>query len=1080
MWDEMDPRKQHGIIRHYHITIRLATGSSLQHAKTVPGSHRSFVEEGLKPFTMYSISVAATTNGTGPYSDPIEARTKQASPSKVLNVTLERITSKSVELAWREPSEPRGVIKHYEVGYRSSSMSDYVLYQTRDSNTSFTIEQLIPYTSYDIIVLAVNSHRGFPSDVITGQTKEDLPGPPHSVSFSHSNKQRTAHVSWEEPEIKNGIIKEYTLTYRALKPTVKGYKYKDERVVEAGNREYEFNDMQPNMQYNFTVWAHTSVGHGIKKSTIGQIMASEPEKTPTPRLINDTLLPRDQKKLALSRADETFGTIQYYRLGVFYAPLSRPSSRQQREDDSWKNYIAAHFGPDRVPAIYTVGDNSTYLNNLFRNRPLEMGYKYHFVFYAHVDEGIIGESEPTETFELVLPTAKPEDESGSGGFPVAIIIVVVLVVLAVIIALIIFIFLWMKLHQRETVKDKVPPIDEVDLGEADTDDSIEYLRRQARSTMEKYPPVRISDFEMHVKRLQANANLKFSQEYESIRLDMDFTSVASNLAVNDEKNRYSNIVAYDHTRVRLSAVKGQQGSDYINANYIDGHKKKNAYIATQGPLKETAGDFWQMVWEQRSSTIVMLTNLEERGRPKCYRYWPDMGSAVFDTMEITQKDVITLADYVVRTFAVAKTEHPDEVREVKQLQFMSWPDHGVPTYATAMLAFQRKVRAANPPNSGPVIVHCSAGVGRTGAFIVIDAMLDRIQELDTIDVYGHVSVLRSQRNYMVQTEDQYFFIHEAVLEAIQCGDTEINAKDLPTAMQRLNEVVSDDGSIAIELEFKRLAMDKLDPNRFSTANRSVNKNKNRFVNILPFENTRVVLSYTRGVDGSDYINASLVDGYKQRNAFIATQGPLKETEQEFWRMLWEQESKVIVMLTKLTERGQEKCHQYWPEGKAARYGSFLVVEPLSEQRKADCILRQFKMTNAHDGSSRTLCQYQYVGWPENRSPVSGRALIDLIGEVQKLQDKTHDAGPVTVHCSAGVGRTGCFIALSVVLERMRCEGVLDIFQTVKMLRIQRPAMVQTLDQYQFVYDTALEYLDSFDHYADYAPLDVQEDEQEVD
>jgi flagellar basal body-associated protein FliL len=147
------------------------------------------------------------------------------------------------------------------------------------------------------------------------------------------------------------------------------------------------------------------------------------------------------------------------------------------------------------------------------------------------------------SFFIVLPTAKPEDESGSGGFPVAIIIVVVLVVLAVIIALIIFIFLWMKLHQRETVKDKVPPIDEVDLGEADTDDSIEYLRRQARSTMEKYPPVRISDFEMHVKRLQANANLKFSQEYESIRLDMDFTSVASNLAVNDEKNRYSNIVA---------------------------------------------------------------------------------------------------------------------------------------------------------------------------------------------------------------------------------------------------------------------------------------------------------------------------------------------------------------------------------------------------------------------------------------------------------------------------------------------------------------------------------------------------------
>ncbi|TNM87687.1 hypothetical protein fugu_005908 [Takifugu bimaculatus] len=233
---------------------------------------------------------------------------------------------------------------------------------------------------------------------------------------------------------------------------------------------------------------------------------------------------------------------------------------------------------------------------------------------------------------------------------------------------------------------------------------------------------------------------------------------------------------------------------------------------------------------------------------------------------------------------------------------------------------------------------------------------------------------------------------------------------------------------------------------------------------MPFESTRVCLQPIRGVEGSDYINASFIDGYRQQKAYIASQGPLAETTEDFWRMLWEHNSTIVVMLTKLREMGREKCHQYWPAERSARY-QYFVVDPMAEYNMPQYILREFKVTDARDGQSRTIRQFQFTDWPEQGVPKTGEGFIDFIGQVHKTKEQFGQDGPISVHCSAGVGRTGIFIALSIVLERMRFEGVVDLFQTVKLLRTQRPAMVQTEDQYQLCYRSALEYLGSFDHYA---------------
>jgi netrin-G3 ligand len=322
---------------------------------------------------------------------------------------------------------------------------------------------------------------------------------------------------------------------------------------------------------------------------------------------------------------------------------------------------------------------------------------------------------------------------------------------------------------------------------------------------------------------------------------------------------------------------------------------------------------------------------------------------------------------------------------------------------------------------------------------------------------------------MVQTEDQYVFIYDALLDATECGNTEVPADSLYIHVQQLTTLYTSNDPMqaavtGMELEFKKLSNVKVDPAKFGSANYAVNKHKNRLVNILPFESTRVSLQPIRGVDGSDYINASFIDGYRYRKAYIATQGPLVETTEDFWRMLWEHNCSIIVMMTKQKELGVEKCHQYWPEERSARY-QYFVVDPLAQYNMPLYILREFKVTDARDGQSRTVRQFQFTDWPEQGVPSSGDGFIEFIGHVQKTKEQFGQDGPITVHCSMGVGRTGVFIALSIVLERMRYEGVVDMYQTVRMLRTQRPAMVQTEDQYAFCYRAALEYLGSFDHYA---------------
>ncbi|XP_071156747.1 receptor-type tyrosine-protein phosphatase N2-like isoform X2 [Mytilus edulis] len=263
---------------------------------------------------------------------------------------------------------------------------------------------------------------------------------------------------------------------------------------------------------------------------------------------------------------------------------------------------------------------------------------------------------------------------------------------------------------------------------------------------------------------------RLDREWEALcsyEADPASTKVASDSA-NSRKNRYSDILPYDHSRVVLSNASNITSSDYVNASSITDHDPRNpAYIATQGPLPHTVADFWQMVWEQGSVIIVMLSKLTENGEAMCHRYWPEEGSDLYHIYEVhLVSEHIWCDDYLVRSFYL-KNLQTNETRTVTQFHFLTWPDMGVPSSIKALLDFRRKVNKSYRGRSCPVVVHCSDGCGRTGTYCLVDMVLNRMAKgAKEIDIAATLEHIRDQRMDTVKTKEQFQFALAAVAEEV--------------------------------------------------------------------------------------------------------------------------------------------------------------------------------------------------------------------------------------------------------------------------------------------------------------------------
>ncbi|XP_075731910.1 receptor-type tyrosine-protein phosphatase T-like isoform X2 [Rhipicephalus microplus] len=1085
-WAEVPCEQRNGPITSYYVVTDSEDPWETELLeKTV--SWTSITYQNLLPYTQYRAKVYAE-NGAGrsPLFASINFKTPPAPPHEPLGLEYDQLSLDSILLKWKTPYPPTGVLenyklKHYNVKRRDQLTEAVITHsvcytRNREPRPCYTIGELEVNATYYFSVSAKNIDTDYsPYSVeLEVETREMVPEAPASIRSTEQTED-SMKIQWDPPASKNGVLRGYKLnaslthTFNAI--LEKSWFPKSVLLNSSDPQEFYLRGLFPGSTYLVCVQAKTSAGFGNATCDNFSTKASIPEVQVEPKvgaIVNNTV------RVVLHPVNFMKGPITGYYLVVLRqgGSIARPVklvNYSTAQDMRLGYYVAAHLTPEQLNEAldFVVGDGDVIGG--FKNPPLTDSMPYRFGLLAETNFS----GEVLYGYSLTAPVIVNGGGSAAG---VGVVIGAILVLLILIIAAIALTFYYVRKRQALAYRSRSPTkrslknrlsrlskLDENSMSESrmtlnmESSDSVNMTVVANGGLPSK--PVPLKRLQDHVIQGQANGVLK--EEYMTTPKGQLHPWNEAKKAENKPKNRYGNILPYDHSRVKLLPLPDFENTDYINASYVSGYRCPRKYIATQGPKQSTLTDFWRMVWQEGSCKIIMLTNLKEQDKTKCEQYWPET-SQKYGKFMVTLMKTDTQVDFVVREFEIALE---NKTRTVVQFHFTTWPDHGVPLYPDALLPFLRRIWDFQPHDDHPVIVHCSGGIGRTGTLVLVDSMLSQAEAEGEVNLVAHLHTMRQSRVNLVESLEQYIFAYMALVEILCSKNHKLSVKEFVTLYQKLKAKSASTGKSAIDLEYEELARicPLPDPEEYNTARDTRNAAKNRSPKILACDSRRPFLSVTADGSKTDYINAIYVDGFKRRKAYLVTQLPLLETIDDFWEMFAASGSVTLVTLGPLQD---ETTPQFWPSLKTTiKYGK-VVVEQTDSQDFRGLLVRTFKVVYG-SRPARILKQFHSQSW--NRAstvPSSCDLVLEILQHVDRWQMQA-EGRAVVVQCLDGCQESGLYCVCAAICDQLKLEQELDVFRSVRNVRCSRPEFIVDSEQYSFCYDLALSFLDTFDTYSNF-------------
>lgn len=1071
---------------------------------------------GLESFSNYSVQVAFVNNaGRGKLSEEVRFQTQESvpDPPKILNI---KSSMSTLDIYWESNKASHGLLQQYHVMCSEDDNFDQsisIMNSARKGNSA-SFSGLKAFTEYYIKVRAnTNSGWGPFSSSVKAKTKEGPPSAVKQIEWIHSN-MTCLTLSWKAPNEPNGILKNYKITrtnmfsYTEIKQELKPV------TVEINvTTKFEMCGLNPATQYEFTIRATTGGGQGDNSEPVTfwtEIMSPVAPPSPTVVKVSHTSI-----DIALQPVVIYTGPVSWYQIRVEILQTELAATFQERRvrENSVPHEtgdLTAVLFPNWIDysTIFTVGDNKTFGGVL--NKPLSNrnAYRIHYVVYSSLNNVSKWNASSTASPVRLLSDRKQEPFSETA---------IVLIAAAILIFLLFIIFLLIVYFYRNQWNRKRQYISNIEKNlEYSEDEVLEKYWNATYSIHERrfivvnipfiptkdsspHPSTRPNNSSITPRKVQLTPNkqtktssrqkinadkypVTFRKEYDALN-ELPKPKYTFNEATKTENanlNRFSHLLPYDHSRIRLKPDLSSR-STYINASVISKPDSKDStdasnrhdithhnYIAAQSPFNpETMRDFWRMIYQQQVRVVVMLTKNVEEKIMKCSKYFPEIvgQSFTFEQFVMRVVNVDNYVDFNITEILLKLTGGNQMSLYVFRL--FEWPDKRTVGYTLPLLDMQRKVRQfSRKYPQHPVLVHCGTGNGRTGTFIAIDSLLDEYKQHGSISVFNRVKYIRECRPHMVRTFPQYLFIYDAIGEAFQAGDLScLTLSDLDAKCKQLDTTNWKTSRTFLEDQFELLCFLTPRPHidQIRTGLLPENSRKHRYPDIIPPDQFRPPLTNsfckTSNVCIPVYINAVFIDGYKRKGGYIVTQTPLANSLEEFWCLIYEYGVRTIVMMDRNIKG--DTCISYWKHGRSFKY---LTVTPESKSTNNSAIVHRLllKRNDADsEDAAREVHLFRFKCWKNpNFVPVGRDSMLDLIVDVNQWQ-KRNGHWPIVVHCKDGATNSGLYCTSDRLIQEMTHEMVTDVYHTVKKMKIRRPEMISSVEQYKFCHSVIQLYVSRY-------------------